>query len=342
MSQRRRSIAALLGVGLLLTACAAPEEATQGRSTPGDGDRGATAPTGDAARPGGADDPAPSVPPAPEPAEPTSLSEAEVYPGAKRLASSIAQAVTTYDLDPNQDRRTALADLVPAHAGSALLDSAADLHHPDGWSRGRVIYPQLGGVTDERVSVMVVTEQRIGTPEGERRETRTLDVRLQLEDGEWVFDRLASVGGEAPDSAPPPSSEARAVLEDPRIELPDSARWDILAGEVSPTLLRLMARAADQAPYGVVVLSTGHPHEIFGTDRQSDHTRGQAVDIYRVGDAGVIDDRHDGSTTHELTRWFYDQPEVARIGSPWALDGFGGRSFTDVVHEDHLHVAVAD
>ena len=167
-------------------------------------------------------------------------------------------------------------------------------------------------------------------------------MRLQLEDGEWVFDQLASVGGEAPGSVPPPGPEARSVLEDPRIELPDSARWDILAEEVSPTLLRLMARAADQAPYGVVVLSTGHPHEIFGTDRQSDHTRGQAVDIYRVGDAGVIDDRHDGSTTHDLTRWFYDQPEVARIGSPWALDGFGGRSFTDVVHEDHLHVAVAD
>lgn len=339
MSWRPPSAAALLGVGLLLAACAAPAE-TQGRSPTGDGERGATVPAGDGARPGGTDDPAPSSPPAPVPAEPTSLSEGEVYPNAKRLASSIAQAITTYD--PDQDRRTALADLVPAEAVPALLDSATDLHHPDGWSRGRVVYAQLGGVTPERVSVMVVTEQQTGSTDGERSETRTLDVRLQLENGEWVFDRLASVGGEAPTSAPPPGPEARAVLEDPRIELPDSARWDIFAGEISTQLLRLMARAADQAPYGVVVLSTGHPYEIFGTDRQSDHTRGEAVDIYRVGDARVIDDRQDGSTTHEFVRWFYEQPEVARIGSPWALDGYGGRSFTDVVHEDHLHVAVAD
>lgn len=35
-----------------------------------------------------------------------------------------------------------------------------------------------------------------------------------------------------------------------------------------------------------------------------------------------------------------DQPEVSQIGAPWALDGYGGRSFTDVVHQDHLHVGV--
>ncbi len=76
------------------------------------------------------------------------------------------------------------------------------------------------------------------------------------------------------------TAEARAVLDDPRIDLPDSARWDILAGEVSPALLRLMSRAADEA--------------------------------------------------------------AVRIGSPWALDGLGGRSFTDVVHQDHLHIAVRE
>ncbi|MTV27609.1 hypothetical protein FTX61_19640 [Nitriliruptoraceae bacterium ZYF776] len=335
MRSRRRSAAALLGVGILLVACAAPDAPTPGQPLTGE-----NIPADDGEARHGADEPVPDLPPAPEPPQIASLSDTEVYPNAKWMAAGIARAVTTYD--PGQERRTTMAEVVPAEHVSALLDSAAELHHPDGWSRGRVIYPQLGGVTDERVSVMVVTEQRIGTPEGARTETRTLDVRLRLEEGEWVFDRLASVGGEAPVPPPPPSPEARAVLEDPRIELPDSARWDILAGEVSSTLLRLMARAADQAPYGVVVLSAGHPYEIFGTDRQSDHTRGQAVDIYRIDDDQVIDDRYEASTTHEFTQWLYAQPEVARIGSPWALDGFGGRSFTDVVHQDHLHVAVAE
>jgi hypothetical protein len=85
------------------------------------------------------------------------------------------------------------------------------------------------------------------------------------------------------------------VLAHPRIELPDSAVWDIHRGRISDTLLAVMARAADEVDYGVVVLDTGHPWEIFGTDRQSDHTRGRAVDIYRVGDRNVVDDRADGS-----------------------------------------------
>ena len=283
----------------------------------------------------------PEEPPHPEPPPveaPFALSEAEVYPNAKRLASDIAQALTTYE--PDQSMEEVVVDLDAVVDPDQLAEQARDLHEPGAWSRGRVIYPQLGGVTADRVSVMVTTEQRIGDAAEERRETRTLDVRLRLREGAWVVESLASDGGgplPLPDDLP---DEARAVLEDPRIELPDSARWDIIAGEVSPQLLRLMARAADQAPYGVVVLSTGHPFEVFGTDRQSFHTKGRAVDIYRVGDRLVIDDREEGSATYRFLEWFYDQPEVSQVGAPWALDGYGGRSFTDVVHQDHLHVSV--
>ena len=31
---------------------------------------------------------------------------------------------------------------------------------------------------------------------------------------------------------------------------------------------------------------------------------------------------------------------VSEVGSPWALDGYGGRSFTDDVHLDHVHIGV--
>ena len=188
---------------------------------------------------------------------------------------------------------------------------------------------------------MVVTEQEIGTTDGTSTRVLTLDVRLRLRDGAWVVHHLASTGGQPPEGDDHElSPEAQAVLDHPRIELPDSAVWDIQAGRISPTLLRVMARAAEQIEYGAVVLATGHPLEIFGTDRKSDHTRGRAIDIYRVGDSNVVDDRKEGSATHQLVEWFYDQPEVARIGSPWALDGFGGRSWTDVLHLDHRHVAV--
>jgi NAD(P)H-flavin reductase len=80
---------------------------------------------------------------------------------------------------------------------------------------------------------------------------------------------------------------------------------------------------------------------VFGTDRQSDHTRGRAVDIYRLDQTLVIDDRAEGSFTHQIVKWLYDQPEIRQIGSPWRLEGPRGRSFTDRLHQDHLHVAVA-
>lgn len=338
MTPARCACAAILAGSLLLAACGSVVKSQAPpvvRATQQD----AEAPTS-GLEPPVDETPATALPDAPDPAGSLALSKAEVYPNAKRLAAAVAQAITTYDAPDALPE--GLDGLLSAAAVADLLEDAADLRHPDSWSRGRAIYAQLGGATSDRVSVMVVTEQTVGSAEGERTETRTLDVRLRLDGAAWSFDRLASTGGSPPTTRRGPSAEARAVLEDPRIELPDSARWDILAGDVSPTLLRLMARAAERTPYSVVVLSAGHPDEIFGTDRPSDHIQGQAVDIYRISDVDVIDDRHEGSTTAALAEWFYAQDDVARIGGPWAMDGFGGRSFTDVVHQDHLHVAVAD
>ncbi len=124
--------------------------------------------------------------------------------------------------------------------------------------------------------------------------------------------------------------------------MPDSARLDILAGRVSPILLDLMADMADQTPYAVAVLATGHPHNVFETDRISDHTVGRAIDIIRVGDRLVIDDRGMTSATLDLIDWLYYRPDVRQIGSPWDLDGTTSRrSFTDAVHQDHIHIAIA-
>jgi hypothetical protein len=203
-----------------------------------------------------------------------------------------------------------------------------------------MVYPQLGGLASDRASVMVVVEQRTGTAPTLDTEVRTLNVEVRRVGSQWRFERLISAGGAPVRPTAALSEVALAVLADPRIELPDSARWDIAAGLVSEDLLNLMARLAERTAFGVVTLSAGHSWEIYGTPRQSDHARGLAVDIYRLGERLVIDDRTPGSTTHSLVTWLYDQPEVARMGSPWALDGFGGRSFTDPLHQDHLHIAV--
>jgi hypothetical protein len=288
------------------------------------------------------DDPAPSppeLPPAPDAAPAYVPVDAETHPNAKAVGAAVAQLLTTYDPDTSLEEVVAAA--TDGAGRSEDVEAARPLHHPEGWSHGQVLYPQFGGLTEDRCSIMAVVRQRLGLPDGTtREEVRTLDVRLRISGGEWRFEALASAGGEPverPEELPP---EAEAVLDDPRIELPDSARWDIHRGATSLELLALMSRLADATGgYGVCVLESGHPINVFGTDRLSDHTRGRAVDIHRIADQLVIEDRHEGSGTDRAVSWLYDEPSRPIVGSPWALDGFGGRSFTDAVHQDHLHVA---
>ncbi len=264
------------------------------------------------------------------------LSDQETYPNAKTLASEVALALTTYEVGEGE---TEILERLPGETG-AVNAAVAALHHPGSWSRGRIVYPQLGGMLPDRASVMVIVEQQIGSPEGVRIETRTIDVRLRIADGVWRFEDVASFGG-APIAQPANlSPEALAVLGHPDIAMPDSARWDIYSGAVSTMLLGLMTRLADRTPIGVVTLVAGHPWEIFGTDRKSDHTRGMAIDIYAIGDRLIVEDRATGSETYATAEWLSRQPEVARLGSPWRFGDATAITFTDALHQDHFHIAV--
>lgn len=282
-------------------------------------------------------EPEPSPPPVPPAYEP---SGDEVYPNAKRLAAAVAHALTNYEVGTTPEELASNVTADPDRQGH-LAAMTEPLLRPRAWSRGTVIYPQLGGIHADRVSVMVVVSQQIGIgSELVETVTRTIDVRLRLRDDVWIFDELASIGGSRPATSTDLEPPAREVLDNPRIGLPDSARWDIERGEVEPALLELMTALAERTTYEVVVLSSGHPYEVFGTDRQSNHTKGRAVDIYLLDGVRLIDARTDDSQARALVEWLYTRPEVTEIGSPWALDGYGGRSFTDVVHQDHIHVGV--
>lgn len=264
----------------------------------------------------------------------------EAEPFAKQLAVDIAYWLTTYEVDDDHIER--LRALNPLTGVDALAHASQEISRSGSWSRGEVVYPQLGGLRNDRVSVMVVIRQTIGSGSTvESSLVRTFDVRLVKGEDGWMFDHLSSAGGSFENVGD--LALAHAVANDPRIEMPDTARLDILAGLVSPTLLELMSEIADQTPYGVVVLATGHPLHVFETDRLSHHTLGRAVDIYRVGDRLVIDDRTPDSETRALVEWLYQHRNVRQVGSPWDIDGrSNSRSFTDAVHQDHLHIAVND
>lgn len=306
------------------------------------------APTGTSTPPAS---PSPTAAPTPTTEEPTpplavrnwAAPEGEVHRAVKAVAAEVALALTTYDAGTDAERVAARV-VDGAKKREQLVGAAAALHHDDRWSRGRVVYPQIGGLTEDAASVMVVIEQTTAGPEAPVRvETRTLDVRLSRDEGAWRFDHLASAGGPRVPRPRDLSRAASAVLDDPRIDLPDSARWDIHRGLVSNTLLAVMADLADQTPYGVVTLAAGHPRNVFGTGRLSSHMRGHAVDIHVLGDERVVDGRAgDDTRTREVVEWLYKDPRVTNVGSPWALDDYGGRSFTDPVHQDHLHVSAPE
>jgi hypothetical protein len=285
----------------------------------------------------------------PEPGEPYALAPREVLGEAKLLAAAVAQSLTTYAAGEDLGEVVARSILRPRPGldPAALAVAAEPLLLAGAGSRGRIVYPQLGGLVREgagaAASVMVVTEQTLEDGAGARVVTRTLDIRLVASPDGWFLDGLASAGGievPRPDALPP---EAVAVLDDPRIALPDSARWDIHAGGIDLRLLQKMAAMADLHTYAVACLRNGHPVNVFGTDRRSNHTAGRAVDIWRVGEEPVVSQQPDEATpAWDMNRRLFDRGVVPELGGPWSFDGFGGRSFTNEVHLDHLHVAFYD
>lgn len=293
-----------------------------------------------------------ATPPAPPPPAAFEPLPGDVLPEAKRLAGRIAVALVTYQAGelPAAVAARALGAASPAETATAASASAAadvlagalgPLVVAGARSTGEVVYPQLGGETAERCSVMVVTRQTLTTPEAAPLAvvTRTIDVRLRLAGAAWTFEELASVGGDPVPTPSDLSEPARLVLADPRIELPDSARWDIAARRVSDRLLETLLVMAEQAPFSATVLSSGHPLTVFGTDRPTDHLAGRAVDVWRVGGAAVVGQAGDGPAG-TMARALFESGTLKQLGAPWDYDAGGGSSFTDRVHTDHLHVAV--
>ena len=276
---------------------------------------------------------APERPPVPPPYSPPAT---EVSREGKRVAGRVAQALTTYGVGATPEavaRRVGSGVDVPS-----LAEMVKPVVLPDVRSTGDVVYPQLGGLTADAMSVMVVVRQRRESEDGSTStETRTFDVRLRLTGGRWRFAELASIGGTPAERPSQMSPAAQAVVDSPRIDLPDSARWDIYRGEIDEALLQTMADAAERVPYSVAVLKSGHPYEVFGATHPSAHTAGYAVDIYAVDGRDVVEQRDTSSPAYRLASTLLAEG-LAQIGSPWILGPGAPTSFSDAVHQDHLHV----
>lgn len=258
---------------------------------------------------------------------------AEEYPNGKRIAARIALRALTYD--ENATPATVARSLGRSAVGPRAIARAVEpAVQPGARSSAEVVYPQLSGLTATSLGAMVVVRQELESDSGNSTVTRVLDIRLRRSGGPWSLDQIGSVGGSETPEPASLSASAREVLDNPGIELPDSARWDIYGGEVDSTLLGVLAEAGRKRGLSVTVLDSGHPPNVWETTRPSAHSTGLAVDIWAVDGVPVIEQRKTGSPAYELAASFA-AGGAAQLGSPW---GLGATGFTDDVHQDHIHL----
>ena len=331
----RRTLLKLAGASVLVGACGGKEALpVDERPVPGAAPTAVRTPTA-----------APSLPAAaryvPAAGEPV--------PNAKQVAADFVQAVTTRRAGQKPAEVLAgAAEFTSASFDSAAAVAVAAPLYPEPITAGEVVYPQVGGMQPlgpgaRSAAMMVVVRQRVLTPKRSMYEVvRTMDVRLVVEAGLWKVVELVSAGGEPVDRPVDLDPRAVRVLDHGAVELPDTAVWDIHAGRISLDLLDLLGGLADASPVSVAVLQTGHPVNVFGTDRVSNHSEGRAVDIWRVDGQAVITAGATAGPAADALRRAFEDPRLAQAGSPPGsdLDGRGRRSFNDLVHKDHLHLAV--
>ncbi len=162
----------------------------------------------------------------------------------------------------------------------------------------------------------------------------TYDVRISQTHQGWRTDSMIVATPQPPLQEPGPL--IRRVLNSDRIALPQTARADVAAGLISDTVLRSILAVAQRHRIGISVLISGHPVQVFGTDRRSDHPDGLAYDIGSI-DGRLVVDRAAAGRVRRVMRIAADTG-ASQVGGPDDLDGGGSQYFSDATHSDHVHV----
>ncbi|MCA3748491.1 MAG: hypothetical protein IN808_05045, partial [Rubrobacter sp.] len=171
-----------------------------------------------------------------------------------------------------------------------------------------------------------------GRPEAPAPPPPASEVRAQYEEPEVPV----------PEPPQPEVSDPRvqAILENPNITLTEMARQDLISGIVDPRVLDVVEFAASEHAISISVFATGHPYgptlDALGyAGYPNSHYFGRAVDIYAVDGAPVSSGNQ---AAYELAQAIHARFAPAELGSPWT---FGEGSFSDAMHQDHIHVGWA-
>ncbi|MFI7585528.1 hypothetical protein ACIB24_00465 [Spongisporangium articulatum] len=299
-------------VTICLTACTAPADHAPPAATPTvPTTRGATATT-----------PEPTPEPTLTPVRAWRPVRGEVHVKVKRAAVRAVEAAGTWDADGGTPSARFQRRFAAPGASASTVD---------------VTYPQMGGLTATEASVMVVGVQALLDERGHRRtKDFTVDVRLDVHP-----DGSATVTGiEKPVDVPDGgalSAAARKLLRNENVTLPGAAADDVRSGSLDDGLLRVLDGLGQEHELSVLDLHTGHPHNVFATDRVSNHTQGRAVDIWAIDGTPVV--QAPRALLSEVMRTA-GELGATEVGGPFDYNGAGPGYFTDAVHLDHIHVGI--
>ncbi|MGW8725066.1 hypothetical protein ACWGNF_03395 [Streptomyces sp. NPDC055808] len=263
----------------------------------------------------------------------------EIEPAAKLAAVRLVEALGTWPAGKG-GREAAAARVAELGVSDALAvqlaQESGSLAPSADAAVVRVIDAQYGGILADTASVLVVCDQPTLTGSSVHHGGTTVDVRLSRDSGGWA---VTSLHPAAPGPAKALDAAAREVLAQSRIELPPASVADIRSGAVHDSALRAMLQLAGTYRLSVSVVRSGHPLDVFGTDRPSDHPLGRAFDVWRIDGRPVVDP----ATSRSLITSFMRAAAAAgsyNVGGPVRLTGgaTANQFFSDDTHHDHVHV----
>ncbi len=288
----------------------------------------------------------PSVPPSPTSAiatpaalpatTPWQPGPGEVQPDVKLRAVQVIEALGAWP-SGGQGVAAAATRLAPLSLDPALAGQAGALLPGADRAALQVIDAQYGGILADSASVLVVCDQWTQSGSGPvGAGGTTVDVRLSAAAPRWTVTALHPA---APGPAATFSATAGRVLADTRIQLPPAAAADLRSGLVHDSVLQAMLTLAQTYSFQVSVVRSGHPLDVFGTTRPSDHPLGRAFDVWQINGHSVVDP----DTPHDLVDTFMRAAATAgsyNVGGPRQLSGgtTPNQFFTDDTHHDHVHV----
>jgi hypothetical protein len=287
----------------------------------------------------------PAATPSPEPTLPAvagfRVAAGESAPPVKRAAVQFLRTLLNHE-DGGGTVAATRARLASARLPTGPADQAGPLLNPAGAQTGEVIYPQLCGLT-EAISCVIAAVRTHQLDDGGEvvSVSRTIDLRLGRKGAAWQVTSIGFNGGRPPTAGSDraaASTLARDVLANPRITMPDSARHEVRSGAVDARVLRLLLDLGRRWPVSVSVFKAGHPNNVFGTDRVSNHTRGRAVDLWAVGGQAVAAQRGNPASPARALMIQGLRAGAPEVGGPWVVSAGGRTSYTNTTHLDHIHL----